>query len=172
MRCSNLQTGLNGMAYTMGRFLVVLTLCLLLGTSCGPQAAAPVSSPTVEPQEIQNPYPYPYPEPPPELPQGPPFTIDGPVTAAEGVVTGSGPAGVPIRIVNITRGAEDIATTTIGDDGRFRATIAGKVTSGDRIGIMLGDTRGTPFKREDFLSGPGYQDIPFIGIIFASILVE
>ncbi|MCS6839957.1 MAG: hypothetical protein RMJ54_14340 [Roseiflexaceae bacterium] len=108
----------------------------------------------------------------PEPPQGPPFTIDGPVTAAGGVITGSGPAGVPIRIVNITRGAEDIATTTIGPDGRFRATIAGRVSPGDRIGIMLGDTRGTQFKREDFLSGPGYQDIPFIGVVFASILVE
>lgn len=162
---------MSGMAYVMERFLV-LTLCLGFLISCGPQAAAPVSSPIVEPQATQNPYPYPYPVLVPEPPQGPLFTIDGPVTAAEGVVTGSGPAGVPIRIVNITRGAEEIAATTIGADGRFRTTIAGKASSGDRIGIMLGDTRGTQFKREDFLSGPGYQDIPFIGIIFASILVE
>lgn len=157
----------------MGRFLV-LALCLGFLISCGPQDAALVSSPATEPQTTQNshPYPYPYPAPLPQLPQGPPFTIDSPVTAAEGVVSGSGPAGVPIRIVNITRGAEDIATTTIGADGRFRATVAGRVSPGDRIGIMLGDVRGTQFKREDFLSGPGYQDIPFIGVIFASILVE
>jgi hypothetical protein len=161
----------------MKYFFVVMVLCLTVLASCGSLPVSPMPSPTSSIQTTPDPYPYPAPPatgayPPAEPRQGPPFTIDGPVTAAEGLVRGSGPAGVPIRIVNITRGAEEIATVTIGDDGRFSATIAGKVSSGDRIGIMLGDVRGTRFNREDFLSGPGYQDIPFIGIIFTSILVE
>ncbi len=114
----------------------------------------------------------PYPAPPySNLPEGPQFTIDQPVRLSQGRVTGTGPAGVPIRIVNITRGASQIAAVTIGSDGIFSAPLQ-DTFAGDRIAIMLGDLSGTSFDRNQFLRGPGYEDWPLVGVLFASALVE
>lgn len=114
----------------------------------------------------------PYPPPPySNLPEGPQFTINQPVRLSSGQITGSGPSGVPIRIVNITRGAIDVASVTIGPDGTFNAPLVDTFV-GDRIAIMLGDLTGTSFDRNQFLRGPGYEDWPLVGIIFASAIVE
>ncbi len=126
-----------------------------------PAPIAPVATST-------NPYP-----PPPysDLPEGPQFTINQPVRLSNGQVTGTGPAGIPIRIVNITRGAIELATVTIGADGTFSAPLR-ETFVGDRIAIMLGDISGTGLDRNQFIRGPGYEDWPLIGILFASAIVE
>ncbi|WP_322486873.1 hypothetical protein [Chloroflexus sp.] len=105
------------------------------------------------------------------LPEGPQFTINQPVRLSTGQITGTGPAGVPIRIVNITRGAIDIATVTIGADGTFSAPLRETFT-GDRVAIMLGNVDGAGLDRNQFLRGPGYEDWPLIGVLFASAIVE
>lgn len=126
-----------------------------------PAPIAPVATST-------NPYP-----PPPysDLPEGPQFTITQPVRLSTGQISGTGPAGVPIRIVNITRGAIEIAAVTIGADGTFSAPLK-EAFVGDRLAIMLGDTSGTGLDRNQFIRGPGYEDWPLIGILFASAIVE
>lgn len=157
----------------MKRHIAIIMISFVLLAACGQQQPPPAAETTAVPVGAQYPYPYPAPEVTEVAPvQGPAFTIDAPVTVASGQISGSGPAGVPIRVVNVTRGAEDIALVTIGEDGRFSADISGRVTAGDRVGLMLGDISGTRFSRDDFLSGPGYDDIPTIGIIFTSVLVE
>ncbi len=116
--------------------------------------------------------PDPYPPPPySNLPEGPAFTINLPVRLSQGQITGTGPAGVPIRIVNITRGAVEIAAVTIGADGTFSAPL-NETFVGDRVAIMLGDLSGTGLDRNQFLRGPGYEDWPLIGVLFASAVVE
>ncbi len=113
-----------------------------------------------------------YPPPTEVLPQGPQFTINTPLRVADGQISGTGQAGVPLRIVNITQDSTVIATTTIGDDGTYSVAISG-VSANDLVGIMLGDTQGTTLNPNDFLRGPGYQDLPLIGIVFDSeIAVE
>jgi len=116
----------------------------------------------------------PYPPPPfSDLPEGPTFVINQPVRLSQGQITGSGPAGVPIRIVNITRGAIEIAAVTIESDGTFSAPLNKNETFvGDRVAIMLGDISGTGLDRSQFLRGPGYEDWPLIGVLFASAIVE
>jgi hypothetical protein len=94
------------------------------------------------------------------------------VRATDTQVTGKGPAGVPVKLVNVARSAEVIGETTIGDDGVFTVTTASRLTAGDRIALMLGNTAGTKFNPNDFLRGPGYQDYPLVGIMFASTVVE
>ncbi len=113
-----------------------------------------------------------YPNPSPTLRQGPKFTINTPIAASDTQVTGTGPAGVPIVLIDITKAGEVIATTTIREDGSFSFDVAGKLTSGNRVALVLGDTRGTSFDPGEFVSGPGYQDFPMIGILFDSAIVE
>jgi hypothetical protein len=108
----------------------------------------------------------------PTLPQGPAFTLTLPVRASDTEVTGKGPAGVPVKLVNVARSAEMIGETTIDANGAFKISLPSKLIAGDRIALMLGNTAGTKFNANDFVSGPGYQDYPLVGILFASTVVE
>jgi hypothetical protein len=110
--------------------------------------------------------------PAPTLPQGPEFTFTLPVKATDTEVTGKGPAGVPIKLVNVARSAETIGETTIDANGAFKISVPAKLIAGDRIALMLGNTAGTKFNSNDFLSGPGYQDYPLVGILLISTVVE
>ena len=104
--------------------------------------------------------------------KGPEFTLNQPVRASDSQVTGKGPAGVPIKLVNVARSGELIGETTIGSDGAFTISLPSKLTAGDRIALMLGNTAGTNVDPNDFVSGPGYQDYPLIGNLLTSTVVE
>lgn len=113
-----------------------------------------------------------YPDPAASVKQGPAFAINEPIKSTDTRISGTGPANVPIKIVNLTQGGSSVSETKIGADGTFTVDAAGSFGAGDRIAIMLGDTQGTNINREDFLSGPGYQDWPLVGILFDSVLVQ
>lgn len=159
--------------------LVLLSLLLLLVACSNPQPSTPVSS-TDTPSGAEQGYPAPaypvpdevtgYPEPSLALPQGPEFTITGPLRTSDTQIQGTGPSNVPVRIVNITQNTDVLAEVTISDDGTFEVPIAG-IQVGDVIGLMIGDLQDTRLSPNDFLSGPGYQDLPMIGIVFASEIV-
>jgi hypothetical protein len=114
---------------------------------------------------------YPAPQQQAELPEGPAFTIDTPLTASQSAVTGTGPAGVPIRLVNMTRNGEEIGQAVIGEDGKYSITVSG-LPAGEQVGIVLGDLTGTSFEPTQFLRGPGYEDIPQLGLFFAQASVQ
>ena len=130
---------------------------------------APDTSAYPAPSVVQTVDGYPPPSP---LKQGPPFTLNTPVHTTDTQVTGKGPAGVPVKLVNVARSAEVIGETTIGNDGVFSVNIPSKLIAGDRIALMLGNTAGTKFNPNDFISGPGYEDRPLVGIMFASTVVQ
>ncbi len=87
-------------------------------------------------------------------------------------VSGSGPAGVPIKLIDIPSGGETIAENTIGTDGTFKLDVSGKLVAGNTIALKLGSVEGTKWNPDSFLSGPGYSDMPFVGTIFDSTVVE
>jgi Bacterial Ig domain len=179
----------------MRRFLILVLVGILL-VACD-QASTPKpiatqaaqSGATQQPQSVatatdaypapDNAYPAPsasasadgYPPPSP-LTQGPKFTLNTPVRASDAKVTGKGPAGVPVKLVNVARSGEVIGETTIGSDGTFTVEAPAKLIAGDRIALMLGNTAGTKFNPDDFISGPDYQDYPLLGIMFASTVVQ
>jgi hypothetical protein len=130
---------------------------------------APDNSAYPAPTVVQSVDGYPPPSP---LKQGPQFTLNTPVSASDAQVTGKGPVGVPVKLVNIARSAEVIGETTIGNDGAFSINIPSKLIAGDRIALMLGNTAGTKFNPNDFISGPGYEDYPLVGVMFASTVVQ
>ncbi|MDQ2999060.1 MAG: Ig-like domain-containing protein, partial [Chloroflexota bacterium] len=104
--------------------------------------------------------------------QGPQFTLNTPVRAADAQVTGKGPAGVPVKLISVARSGELIGETTIDNDGAFNVKVSTKLIAGDRIALMLGNTAGTKFDPKDFLSGPGYEDYPLVGVLLSSTVVE
>ncbi|MEP7190008.1 MAG: Ig-like domain-containing protein, partial [Roseiflexaceae bacterium] len=104
--------------------------------------------------------------------QGPQFTLNTPVRAADAQVTGKGPAGVPVKLISVARSGELIGETTIDNDGAFNVKVPTKLIAGDRIALMLGNTAGTKFDPKDFLSGPGYEDYPLVGVLLSSTVVE
>ncbi len=106
------------------------------------------------------------------LPLGPAFAFVEPVKGGDAEISGSGGPNVPIRIIDITTAGDIIATGIVDKDGKFKLPSMAQVVKGHRLGIMLGEIAGTSFKSEDFVRGPNYDDIPFIGTVFASTLVQ
>lgn len=84
---------------------------------------------------------------------------------------GTGEPGVPLRVVNVTQMASELGQGTVDPDGTFEISLTQSLTSGERVGLMIGELEGTDFQKEDFLTGPGYQDIPLIGVVFTTTLV-
>lgn len=161
------------------RWYIIFVVLSMLLVGCG-GTPSPVTPPDSEtnPAYPEPAYPEPavltdsYPAPTAVLPQGPEFTINTPVVASDTAVTGTGAAGVPIRLINLTAGGETIGEATVDADDSFTIDVRGEMQAGDRIGLMLGTIEGTNLNREDFLRGPGYVDIPLVGIVFVTALVE
>jgi hypothetical protein len=160
------------------RWLPLLLLLAFLLASCAGAAQPPTAgtdvaqTPTSAPVASGSPsYPYPYPGPAGTDPTlGPAFSLDAPILTSKGMLSGTGPAGVPIRLVNFMRNAEVVGETVIGEDGSFSVPVT-EIAPGDIIGLVLGDLTGTDLKAEDFVRGPGYKDVIGFGIVFDSEVV-
>lgn len=103
--------------------------------------------------------------------QGPKFTIDEPVTADAKVVTGTGPAGVPIRLVDVSLMGQELALITIGEDGKFTFELEEDLVPGHSIGLMIGDLSETDFNYDEFMYSDEYYDKPMVGTVFYIAIV-
>ena len=108
---------------------------------------------------------------PPPLPEGPLFTINTAVSVGDTVVRGTGGPGVPLRVVNVTQYASELGQGKVGPDGEYEIELSQGLRAGERMGLMLGDLAGTNLQADDFGHGPGYRDVPLIGVVFTSTLV-
>jgi len=88
------------------------------------------------------------------FPKGPKFALKRPLYVGDAVVRGTGPVNVPIRI----------------SDANLIVGSAAMVLGTGVIGAN-GDLSGTNFKPENFLSGEGYSDRPFVGVVFDIVAV-
>lgn len=102
---------------------------------------------------------------------GPSFTIDEPIEPDSNIVTGTGPAGVPIRLVDVTTMGEELALTTIDEDGTFTFELEQPLVLGHTVGLMIGDLAETEFDYDDFMYSNEYIDKPMIGILFTVAVV-
>jgi len=99
-----------------------------------------------------------------------PFRLNKPISAAATQVNGTGPAGVPILLVDITLNGEILANTTIGDDGQFIFTVDKPLINGNLIGVALSDlnrTKWVPanFSNEGFF-GDAPKQVPMVGFFY------
>jgi len=164
-----------------------ITIALFLLTGCAseePETApsAPISQPQAEQEEIPG-YPapvqinetesgYPISEVTFDLPEGPEFHIDRPVSSTDLTVTGNGPANVPIILVNVSEVGDMLAETVIDEQGTFVFQLDQALTAGHTIGIQLGDIEGTEFEENQFVYSETYFDRPYVGILFDLAVVE
>lgn len=105
-------------------------------------------------------------------PPGPDFSISVPVKAGDTVVSGTGPAGVPILLVDVSEAGALLGETVIGDDGNFTFDLAAGLLAQHQIGLQLGDLAGTDLNANDYVYSDTYYSKPFIGILFDMVLVE
>jgi len=115
---------------------------------------------------------YPVSEPDLGYEQGPEFHINLPVSTGDQSVTGTGPAGVPIILIDVSDVGIPLGETTIEDDGTFTFTLDQLLQSGHMIGLQLGDIEGTGLEQSDFLYSETYYERPLIGILFDLVTVE
>lgn len=105
-----------------------------------------------------------------------PFVLDRPLEPGATVVSGSGPANVPIVIANVFLMGEIIGEGTIGADGRFEFTVNPPLEVGHWIGIALDNLTDSEFAYEDFYAqgfrGPGAEQVPQVGFIYDSEFVR
>jgi hypothetical protein len=179
--------------FKASHWLIILLAALLLLAACQSAVPQPSTSPTPEgaaayppPRQpvVAGPYPAPpvvenLPYPPPRTdeidPNAVPFQLDKPLVEGATQISGSGPAGVPIAIFNVTLMREYIAETRIGADGRFSVQVPA-LTKGYRIGLALGALDGTEWTEESF-QNKGYfgveaRTIPMVGFFYDTAQVK
>lgn len=156
----------------MHRF-VMLTL-LLVGlffalSGCSknlPPASSPLESPPITPVTF----------PTPDTSSLEPFRLDKPIIAGATRVTGSGPVGVPIMLLDITFGGRLLALGVIDQDGRFELGLGEPLEARHRIGITLGDLTGTGWQPGDFsdrkFNGDEALNVPQIGFFFDTCMIH
>lgn len=103
------------------------------------------------------------------------FHLNKPVLEGAILVSGNGPAGVPLSLQDVTFMGDLLSQTIIGADGTFVFQVAA-LEKNHRIGIALGDLTGTRWKPEDFYD-PAYQGeeamlVPQVGFFYDTVLVR
>jgi hypothetical protein len=145
---------------------IALIAIAVLITACGSPAPTPFlspRSPSLSP--LTSPLPVSY---------AVPFRLDRPIVAGADVVHGTGPAGVPILIADITFMGEVLGQGTIGPDGKFTIKVK-LLEAGHRIGLGLAELAGTQWKAEDFYPaeffGPDAMQVPQVGFFHDTVMV-
>lgn len=103
-----------------------------------------------------------------------PFRLNKPVVVGIQEVSGSGPAGVPIMILDITFMGNILGEGTIKPDGTFNIQVP-KLEKNHRIGLTLGYLDGTEWIPEDFYS-PGFNgdnplQVPMVDFFFDTAII-
>jgi hypothetical protein len=146
---------------------ITLILIAMLVVACGAPTPTPVLSPTSpSPSPLASPLP---------VGHAVPFKLDRPIVAGTDIVPGTGPAGVPIWIADVTFMGEVLGQGTIGSDGKFAIKVQ-PLEAGHRIGLGLAELAGTQWKAEDFYPveffGPDAMQVPQVGFFHDTVMVS
>jgi len=145
-------------------WLSMLVLLSLTGcrTPVSSPSPTPQTSPLVSPLPVSDsPVMTPLPAIDPALVE---FQLDGPLMAGEMQVSGTGVAGVPIIIMDVSRIAE-IGRGTVGQDNRFSITTGEPLVAYSIIGVMVDETRPSPYTVEQLPCGETCRDQPHVGLL-------
>ncbi len=96
------------------------------------------------------------------------FAFERPVAAGDTTIRGVGPAGLAIQILNVTFMGQEMASTTIGDDGRFEVSVP-PLEPGVRVGLSA-DLEGTELGQRIW-PGEGALGLPQVGYFFDTVVI-
>jgi hypothetical protein len=104
-----------------------------------------------------------------------PFQLDKPLREGDTRVTGTGPAGAPIRLEDVSFTGRFIAAGQIEEDGTFELVLSEPLEARHRVGLTV-NVMGTSWTIEDFQSpefnGDGAMQVPQIGFYFDTAMVQ
>ena len=139
--------------------LCTLLALALLGTACGVTSPSSPLTPQADPVA----------DPQPASAVPPRYTVSlDPVRAGDTHVSGDGPGGLPLRVVDMSLAGEPLGEGVVAQDGTFLILLGSPVAGGNRVGILLGDLAGSKYSQSDF----AVRDVPLIGAVVASQLVK
>ena len=143
--------------------LLHLSLCLLLSLA-GCRSPVPGTSPLASPMSDQiSPVMTPIPTVEQVLDE---FRFDEPLLAGETRVSGTGLAGVPIIIMDASRITE-IGSGTVGEDNRFSIMTNEPLVAYSIIGVIVDESRPSPYTVEQLPCGETCRDQPHVGLLLA-----
>ena len=159
--------------------LVLIIMSLALAACQSPSVTETVQAPLNSTEPPNNGYPlaesnesgYPVSDNQSSYPDGPDFSIDTPLNPGDTVVTGIGPAGVPIILIDATEVGELLGTTVIKADGTFQFDLVEGIPEKHQVGIQLGDLSDTDLNANDYVYNDNYYVRPLIGIMFDMVVV-
>jgi hypothetical protein len=105
-----------------------------------------------------------------EEPTGILFALDKPIAAGAESVSGVGPPGLTVYVMNVTFMGEQMGTAEIDDSGRFSVPVA-PIPSGVRIGLTA-DVATVGLTEEDIQPGDGEIAIPQVGYYYDSFVIS
>lgn len=181
-------TNAKGKRILMNKQLITLILFAagIILSACGPANNEPTSNTTPDSgypgdNSTNNPSSYPatvdetqnsesYPAPQANVDESRRFTFTTPVKAGDTQVSGTGPANVPIKIVNVSYMGEFLGGGQTDASGNFVIELTNSLNAQDLLGIQLNDTS----LENDFRSNPGpdYTDFPMVGLLLTTAVVE
>lgn len=160
----------------------LLALIMLLITACNNNVATtPVpreeASPVATTSGTTPAAAYPLPEVAPQLETGYPSTnsgatllaFDKPIQPDDTVVTGVGPAGLTVYILNITFMGAELGSGVIGNDGTFAIQV-GELQRGTRIGLTA-DITTIGLTEADIQPGNEEMAMPRVGYFFDTFVL-
>ena len=101
------------------------------------------------------------------------FRIDLPVLEGATELTGAGPAGTPIQVVDISMNGSVLGNGVIGDDERFAIQLATALEANRIIGIELAIPRDSDTWTQLWeLRGENARSIPNLGYYLDSIVTQ
>jgi len=99
------------------------------------------------------------------------YTINEPLIAGATTVSGTGPPGIPLYVIDVTLVGEKLGMGVIGEDGQFVIEVDPPLIADHAVGLALGPTEGTELDVAELLQG-NYDDIPLVGVVFAEAMVQ
>lgn len=124
--------------------------------------AYPVATPAAAP--LAQGYP-----PPGEIRDGVLFAINTPLRPGDTEVSGVGPAGLTVFILNVTLMGEPIGSGRIGEDGTFSIAVPA-LESNFQIGLFA-DLEAAGIDPDSVIAGPGARVVPLVGFFYDTALV-
>ena len=97
--------------------------------------------------------------------------LDEPVSATDQMVSGTGLPNLPVKVISISRNGDQLGQGTIGEDGTFTIEVS-QLEQGTLVGIIVDDLSSSDYTEEDLHNCEGCRDMPLLGTILASAVVQ